>query len=566
MGGRIEDLVAAQLGRPPRGLRTVAVWCPFGFPAVVETRPYLEDGTPFPTLFYLSCPSAVVAVGRREAEEGVRRLRVLLRRDADAAEALRQLEALYRERRREVAPEGPRIDGGAVLQGGIGGVADLEGLSCLHAVAAALLVAGTHYPGLVTSPPPTATVVGTWRDLLDGFGELWCAAADCRVFQAPASAPIPGGSTERSDGSADRPPRLAVIDVGTMSTRLLVADLVDGRPQDVVRRTVITRLGESLDGSGRLLPAARERTTRAVSEFVAESRAQGARSIMALGTSAVREATDGEEYLHGLGHACGAPVLVASGELEARLAYAGATLDVPTDPMLLDIGGGSTELVCRGADGSLQSVSLRLGSVRSTERWLRHDPPLASELAALREEAEELLGPVAERLARGEAPAAREPGASVPRAAPARPGADGGEAPGGDRSEAPGPGTGPTRPSGAGAAAPPSRVLVGVAGTVTTLACLHLALESYDRSSVHLSTITRASLDRHLIALAAVPAPERRRLTCMQPGREDVIVAGAEILRSAMAVLGYEEIVVSERDLLDGMVLHAEELQQLAGG
>lgn len=519
---RIQGLVEAQLGRPPRGLRSVAVWCPFGFPAVIETSPYLPDGMPFPTLLYLTCPSAVAAVSQEEGGEGVRRLRERLGREAAAAEALELLEGLYRDRRRDVAGEGPFVDEGASLSSGIGGVASLDRLSCLHALAAALLAAVTGWPGLLAQARPTVGTLDAWESVLSGVGGLWCKDTACRSFVAR------GAGSAASPKPRDLPGRLAAVDVGTMSCRVLVADVIDGRPQALLRKVTITRLGESLDALGRLLPAARARTAIEVREAIGQARALGADSITIMGTSAVRDAVDGPAFLHELGHALGVASLVAPGELEARLTYAGATLDVPGDPVLLDIGGGSTELVRRGPDGRLTTVSLQLGSIRSTERWIRHDPPLPAELAAVREEAEALLRPIVERLV---ATAGSPRGAAVT--------------------------TGPARR----ARRPP---LVGVAGTVTTLACLNLALEEYDPDAVHLSVLSARELDEHIVRLARLSARERLLVACMQPGREEVILAGAEILRAVMTVLGYRQVVVSERDLLDGMILHSEELQTLA--
>ncbi len=342
---RIQGLVEAQLGRPPRGLRSVVVWCPFGFPAVIETAPYLPDGTPFPTLLYLTCPSAVAAVSRQEGDDGVRRLRERLTREPATAQALELLEELYRDRRHDVAGEGPFVDGGASLSSGIGGVASVDRSSCLHALSAALLAAVTGWPGLLARVPPTTATLEAWESVLSEAGGLWCEDTACRAFVAAA----PGSAASPKPGG--RPGRVAAVDVGTMSCRLLVADVSEGRPQAVLRKVTITRLGESLDALGRLLPAARARTAAEVREAIGQARALGAATITIMGTSAVRDAVDGPAFLHELGHAVGVASVVASGELEARLTYAGATLDIPGDPILLDIGGGSTELVRRARDG-----------------------------------------------------------------------------------------------------------------------------------------------------------------------------------------------------------------------
>jgi len=186
MNTGVAAVVEAQLGRPPRGLVGVAVRCPFGFPAVIETNPYLEDGRPFPTLLYLTCPSAVEAVGRAEAAGGVASLRRLMRDSAELRAALVELEEHYRRRRAELA-EAREVDGGAVLQAGIGGP-PLDEASCLHAYAAALLAATGEWLGPEGTSPEAAACQATtrhWHDRLGEFGPLWCMNRACGAF-APA--------------------------------------------------------------------------------------------------------------------------------------------------------------------------------------------------------------------------------------------------------------------------------------------------------------------------------------------------------------------------------------------
>ncbi len=368
MNAWLAAMVEAQTGRPPRSLVGVAVTCPFGFPAVVQTSPYLEDGSPFPTLLYLTCPSATQAVSREEAAGGVGALRRLARDSPERRAALLELETRYRTRRSQLAK--PRaIDGGAVLRAGIGGP-PLDEASCLHAYTAALLAATDGWFGASEgtraedtppeaapfAPAPSDATAQQWRDLLAERGELWCGDRTCASF-------APGGW------------RRAAIDLGTNSVRLLVADLVDGRPRTVVRRASVTRLGEGLEATGRFSPEARQRTAALVAEFVAEARQTGVETIALVGTSACREAADGAEFVDGLGREHAVNARVVSGEEEARLSFLGATLDITGDVVLLDIGGGSTELVRTGADGALAAVSVAVGCVRGTERWFTSDPP-----------------------------------------------------------------------------------------------------------------------------------------------------------------------------------------------
>ena len=475
-------VVSTQLGRPARGLQAVAVLCPHGLPAVIETRPYLEDRTPFPTLLYLTCPTLVTRVSTAEAAGGVEALRELTR--GDLAEEFESLAIRYRRRRENVAgaataaADGPgRMDGGAVLAAGVGGPADPGNAACLHAYVAAVLAEQAGWLG-----PSEGDVLV--RALVAPLGPLWCTDARCR------------GPESRE--------RRAAIDVGTNSVRLLVADIErsgeDAPPVTVIRRATVTRLGEGLNRSGSLGEAAMARTNAAVEGFVREARSLGATSITLVGTSATRDAENGLPFVRELGRQLGITAGVATGEMEAALTYAGATLELPDDVVLMDLGGGSTELVRRQPDGRLLTTSLDVGCVRASEAWLLSDPPSARERVEVR----------------------REAAMAFERAGDPYRGAT---------------------------------FLAGVAGTVTTLSALILGLDAYDPDSVHLSVFTREQLGAQLERLAGLSREERVALPTMQPGRADVIVAGAEILAAALETLGYDEVVVSERDILDGIIL-----------
>ncbi|MHB9150591.1 MAG: DUF501 domain-containing protein [Thermoleophilia bacterium] len=485
-------LLAAQLGRPPRGRWRVVTNCPFDFPAVIETAPYLDDGTPFPTLFYLTCPSAVERITKLEASGGVEAFRQTVAADPESAAALDALDDLYRRRRHELA-EVIGIDGGRVLERGIGGPDGPLRASCLHAYAAALLAAtesGAPDAG-APDPPPV------WRSLLFDMGPLWCDDARCARL---------------TDSEAVR---RAAIDVGTNSVRLLVAVVGgDRRVQTLVRRAEITQLGAGLRPGGRFDPDARRRTAAAVARFAEEARGLGVDRIRLVATSAARDAEDGREFVESLGEQSQVDARVASGSEEAVLSYVGATLDLDSDAVVLDIGGGSTEAV-RAADSArlagdeegrfplpkVDAVSFNIGCVRGTEEWFTADPPPSAERATARRAAREAFASLAERF-----------GASA-------------------------------------------GLLVGVAGTITTLACLAFGLESYDSDSIHLSVFTRKEMEAQVNALAALDPEVRAALPCMQEGRARVIVAGGEIVLGAMEALGWEKITVSERDMLDGIVL-----------
>jgi exopolyphosphatase/guanosine-5'-triphosphate,3'-diphosphate pyrophosphatase len=313
--------------------------------------------------------------------------------------------------------------------------------------------------------------------------------------------------------------RIAVVDLGTNSTRLLVAEVRDGEVRELARGTEITRLGEGVDASGRLADAAVERVHEAVAEFRREIDRLGAERTVAVATSAVRDADDGEEFLAGLADRFAFEARAISGEEEARLTFGGATsarrvagghaarVALGEDPrtLVIDIGGGSTELVIgRPGSGPAFDVSTRAGSVRQTERHLPDDPPAPEAVAALAAEVRETFAQAV--------PAALRRGVG-----------DG----------------------------------VAVAGTATSLAAVDQRLEPYDASRVDGYELSFAACERLLDRLARLPLPERRELPGLHPGRAPTIVAGAVILVEAMRAFGLESVRISEADLLHGAALEA---------
>jgi exopolyphosphatase / guanosine-5'-triphosphate,3'-diphosphate pyrophosphatase len=325
--------------------------------------------------------------------------------------------------------------------------------------------------------------------------------------------PIPAGGTPAVGM------RVAAIDGGTNTTRLLVAEVQEGgrspRLADVERRLIFSRLGEGVDATGRLSPRGIKATTAAIAEFVDRSRELGAVRIRVAGTSAVREAANGKELLASVKEATGLEIEVLTGKAEAALSFAGATGDLPGGRYLVcDIGGGSTELAAGRKDGSLEgpaaldgAVSLQLGVVRLTERHLAHDPPTPEELDRLEADIDATLQ------------AAREELAEVS-----------------EKSDL---------PSFAG--------LVGVAGTVTSLAAINLGLKHYNPKLVHGSELTRDDVAGLYHRLARMSLPEREALPALPPGRADVIVAGCAILTRVMARWSFPAVRVSEKDILDGL-------------
>ena len=296
--------------------------------------------------------------------------------------------------------------------------------------------------------------------------------------------------------------RVGVVDLGTNSTRLLVADVEDGRVDEVVRRLKITRLGEGVDARRRLLPLPIARVRNALTDFRREAEALGAEVTLAVATSAVRDAENGEAFLGEIEWSYGFATRLLSGEEEARLTFRGASNGdgaAATGALLIDVGGGSTELSLDGAF----LASLRAGCVRHTELFLASDPPTGDELDACVHAVRGLL-------------------AEVP----------------------------------AGGA----RRAVGVAGTVTTLATLDLGLGEYDPERIHGHVVSRDALVRQLERLAALPLDERRNVPGLEPERAPVIVAGLVILREVLDRFGLNAVEASERDLLHGAAVEAAEL------
>jgi exopolyphosphatase/guanosine-5'-triphosphate,3'-diphosphate pyrophosphatase len=291
--------------------------------------------------------------------------------------------------------------------------------------------------------------------------------------------------------------RVGVVDLGTNSTRLLVADVHDGHVDEVARELTITRLGEGVDERRKLLPVALARVRNVLTDYRREVEQLGAERVLAIATSAVRDADNGEAFLGEIEWSYGFTTRLLSGEEEAELTRRGVANGraVGDETLVLDVGGGSTELIT-----ARERVSLDLGCVRLTERHLHSDPPTREELDA----------------------AARAVREALPDWHP--------------------------------------QDMIGVAGTVTTLAALELG--EYDPERIHGYRISRESVDRQLERVASLPLAERRELPGLEPERAPVIVAGAVIVREVLDRYGLEELEASERDLLHGAALEAAALPE----
>jgi exopolyphosphatase/guanosine-5'-triphosphate,3'-diphosphate pyrophosphatase len=452
------EAVQEQLAREPTTPFVVVARCTGGHPLVIRNAPLDAHGDPFPTTYWLTCPDAVKAVSRVESDGAIGRLNDRRRIDVGFREAVEAAHASYaRDRATDLAEAGE--------WGGVAGTA--VGIKCLHAHYAFRLAGGDD-------------PVGAWT--------------------AEHVEPV------HAEG---RSGRVAAIDQGTNSIRLLVlepGEIPGEAPTELARDMVITRLGRHVDRTGRLDPEALSRTIEVLGTFCRRARALGAERIRVGATSAIRDAGNREEYAAAVRDLSDSELEVITGEQEAALSFLGGThgLDAADGPFSVqDIGGGSTEFVIGSRPGVAErSISTRMGSVRMTERHLRHDPSTAAELEAMEA---------------GIAAVLDEVEATVPVAG--------------------------------------ARTFVAVAGTATTVQAIALGLERYDPDRIHRTWLSREHAEHVRDALAEMTNAERAALPVMAPGRGDVIVAGAEILVATMRRFGIERALVSESDILDGLAL-----------
>jgi exopolyphosphatase/guanosine-5'-triphosphate,3'-diphosphate pyrophosphatase len=300
--------------------------------------------------------------------------------------------------------------------------------------------------------------------------------------------------------------RVGVVDLGTNSTRLLVADVEDSRVSELDRHLEITRLGEGVDARGQLLPQAIARVRNVLVDYRRTIEGLGAERTLAFATSAVRDAENGEAFLGEVEWSYGFATRLLSGHEEALLTFRGvaAGRELTDATLVIDVGGGSTELILGGPDGVSFHRSVDLGCVRLTERFPGDPNGAAAQVRAT--------------LERG-----------VPGSLEAR-------------------------------------TAIGVAGTVTQLATLDLGLEREDPDLVHGHRMSAETIAGQVEQLAAMPVDEIRRLRGMHPERAPVIVAGAVVVREVLSHFGLAELEVSERDIMHGAALAAAALPEPAEG
>jgi exopolyphosphatase / guanosine-5'-triphosphate,3'-diphosphate pyrophosphatase len=301
--------------------------------------------------------------------------------------------------------------------------------------------------------------------------------------------------------------RVAAVDCGTNSLRLLVADVDVGRAEmtDVARRMEIVRLGQGVDRTGRLAPEALARTTDVLRDYAGVIAGSAARAVRMVATSATRDASNTADFTRQVKEILGVAPEVLTGSEEAVLSFTGATTELAAScdsgPFLVvDIGGGSTEFVLGVAPGAPWAVSVNVGCVRMTERHLHGDPPAGPEVAAAVADIDAALGTVTD-------------------AVPIR----------------------------------QAKTLIGLAGSVTTVAAISMGLPGYDAARIHHSRVSAADVHEVTRSLLAQTRAERAAIPVMHPGRVDVIGGGALVLDRVMQRFGFGEVLVSEHDILDGI-------------
>ena len=299
---------------------------------------------------------------------------------------------------------------------------------------------------------------------------------------------------------------VAAIDCGTNAIRLLVAEVdADGILHEDVRLMRIVRLGEGIDRTGEFAPEALERTFAAIDEYAEVIRGRDVGRTRFVATSASRDASNRDAFTEGVRRRLGVEPEVITGTEEAALSFAGAVRGLPaglvTAPALVvDIGGGSTEFVL-GVEAPVHSASVDVGCVRMTERHLHDDPPTAEQVAAAWLDIEAAVAAAGQQVPFAEA-----------------------------------------------------GCLVGLAGSVTTVAAMAMDLPEYDAGVLHGSVISADEVSSVTTRLLAMTRAERARLPFMHPGRVDIIAGGAMVLQAAMQAAGADRVVVSETDILDGIV------------
>lgn len=520
-------IVEKQLGRFPRGMVAVGARCVCGRPLAVITRPCLEDGTPFPTTCYLTSPEAVKAVSRVEADGIMREYNELLQSDEDLKKQYERAHKYYLEFRHELAVSlGDSEE--HISQMSAGGMP--VRVKCLHALLAQTLVMGKGINPIGDMvlerikdefDPNVCRCTTPWSD--DAYATETEVVVEDETIAKDKTAE---GEAVKSDTTtcAEKTVQVAAIDCGTNSIRLKIAQVSEHGMKDIVPRMLrVVRLGQGIDETHRFADDALERVREAAHEFAQVLKEHPVDAIRFVATSATRDAENREIFEQMMIDELGVRPEVISGTEEAALSFLGATSVVSRDELqppylVVDLGGGSTELVL-GGDGDClpahkvsAAYSMNVGSVRMTERHLHTDPPTEEEIQAAIEDIDKHIDDAFKVVPAGRA-----------------------------------------------------RTIIGVSGTVTTMAALTMGLQHYDHTAVDGVRIGLEQAYAVNNRFLRMPKDCRRTYATIHPGRVDVVGGGAVIwsrVLERLAKAAYEDhggvldtFVASEHGLLDGITI-----------
>lgn len=522
------DIVHRQLSRMPRGMVAVGARCVCGRPLAVITRPCLEDGTPFPTTFYLTSPEAVKAVSRIEAEGFMRECNDLLKNDAKIAEQYKNASESYKAFRHALALR-LKDSEEHILDISAGGMPSR--VKCLHALLAQTLVMGKGVN-------PIGDIV--LNRIVDEFDPSVCRCT------------IPWGDDDSDDDSdgiskdvskvsknaceaskvskvskcevSNKSVCVAAIDCGTNSIRLKIARVDNHGITDIVPRMLrVVRLGEGIDETHQFSCDALQRVKAAAQEFAQVLKDNPVDAIRFVATSATRDANNRDVFEQMMIDELGVKPEVISGTQEAELSFLGATSvvlrdELPSPYLVVDLGGGSTELVL-GGDGKtsdarkvVASYSMNIGSVRMTERHLHTDPPTDDEISSAISDIDAHIDEALKVVPVGKA-----------------------------------------------------RTIIGVSGSVTTMTALAMGLKHYDHSAVDGACIGLEQAYTVNDRFLRMSRDRRRTYATIHPGRVDVVGGGAVVwsrVLERVSKAAYEDhggvldtFVASEHGLLDGITL-----------
>jgi len=514
------DTLSRQLGRPVRDVVEIGARCVCGHPLVATTAPRLSNGIPFPTTFYLTHPHATAAASRLENAGVMEDMTARLAADATLAEAYRQAHEQYlgaRARIGELSGVGPVPEIAGVTAGGMP-----ERVKCIHVLVGHSLAEGPGANPLGDEAlelmqhdfnPEVCRCEGAW-DTDGDAPQQDLSRHTRRLRRAGKTNPI------QYDDPGTGP--VAAIDAGTNSVRLLIAQNTDHGVEELHRDMRIVRLGQGVDETGEFAPEALERTFAAVHEYAREITRHGAHPTRFIATSASRDVSNRDAFISGIRQRLHVTPEVVSGDVEAQLTFAGAASaldttawDHPVRVLVVDLGGGSTELVLGTidpADGNstiTAQTSMDVGCVRFHERHHLADPPTPEQISAAQHDLAEHL-------------AALDPAAF-------------------DFSEL--------------------DAVVGVAGTITTITAAALGLDTYDPAAIHGAELEIEQIVAAANTLVGQTRAQRGEYGFMHEGRVDVIGAGAIIwaqlvqhIRSATNNT-VTTAITSEKDILDGIAL-----------